>query len=82
LPSNHEHPDWFRPVFKELDRRGLPYVRLDPRRHWYDPSAAIVRLFRSCSTRMSPSAYLRDGVQGTFFTLNYVAHLESLGIPW
>jgi len=44
----HEHPDWFRPVFKELDRRGLPYVRLDPRRHWYDP-ARDRAIIRSCS---------------------------------
>src|ERR687883_90275 len=25
----HEHPDWFRPLFAELDRRGVPYERLD-----------------------------------------------------
>ena len=22
----YEHPDWFRPLFAELDRRGTPYV--------------------------------------------------------
>ena len=33
----HEHPDWFRPLFAELDRRGIPFVRLDPRAHLYDP---------------------------------------------
>ena len=27
----HEHPLWFKPLFAELDRRGIPYVRLDPR---------------------------------------------------
>jgi hypothetical protein len=31
--------------------------------------------------RMSPSAYLRGGVQGMFFTLGYMAHLERLGVP-
>ena len=31
--------------------------------------------------RMSPSAYLRDGVQGIFYTLNYLRQLEYLGIP-
>lgn len=76
----HEHPDWFRPVFAELDRRGIRYVRLDPRAHCYDPSE------RSCPyslvfNRMSPSAYLRGGIQGTFFTLGYLAHLERLRIP-
>ena len=76
----HEHPDWFRPVFKELERRGLPFVRIDPRRHWYDTSAQSYN-FSLLFNRMSPSAYLRQGVQGTFFTLNFVAHLENLGIP-
>ena len=28
----HEHPDWFRPLFAELDRRGVPYTRLDAAR--------------------------------------------------
>ena len=23
----HEHPDWFRPLFTELERRGVPYAR-------------------------------------------------------
>ena len=76
----HEHPDWFRPLFKELERRGLPIVRLDPRRHWFDTEASGYN-FSLLFNRMSPSAYLRDGVQGTFFTLSYLAHLESLGIP-
>jgi D-alanine-D-alanine ligase-like ATP-grasp enzyme len=30
---------------------------------------------------MSPSAYLRGGVQGMFFTLGFMAHLERLGVP-
>jgi hypothetical protein len=76
----HEHPDWFRPLFAELDRRGLPYVRLDPRAHCYDPSETEVT-FSLFFNRMSPSAYLRGGIQGMFFTLGYLAHLERLGVP-
>ena len=34
----HEHPDWFRPLFAELERRGIPFVRHDPRAHLYDPA--------------------------------------------
>ena len=30
---------------------------------------------------MSPSAYLRGGIQGMFFTLGYLAHLERVGLP-
>jgi len=76
----HEHPDWFRPLFAELERRGIPFIRLDPRSHLFDPtekSAPYSLLFN----RMSPSAYLRGGVQGMFFTLGFLAHVERLGVP-
>ena len=76
----HEHPDWFRPLFAELDRRGLPYVRLDPRAHSYDPSSSS-KDYSLFINRMSPSAYLRGGVQGMFYTLGLLAHLERVGTP-
>ena len=38
----HEHPDWFRPLFAELERRDIPYVRLDAAAHSYDPSERTV----------------------------------------
>ncbi|WP_439623526.1 ATP-grasp domain-containing protein [Gemmata sp.] len=76
----HEHPDWFRPLFAELERRGLPFVRLDPRAHVYDPGEKQSP-YALVFNRMSPSAYLRGGVQGMFFTLGFMAHLERLGVP-
>jgi hypothetical protein len=76
----HEHPDWFKPLFAELDRRGIPVVKFDPRFHQYDPSEQRPQ-FGLFFNRMSPSAYLRDGVQGMFFTLSYLSHLERIGVP-
>jgi glutathione synthase/RimK-type ligase-like ATP-grasp enzyme len=76
----HEHPDWFRPLFAELERRGIPFVRQDPRAHLYDPSEGRPP-FSLLFNRMSPSAYLRGGIQGMFFTLGYLAHLERVGLP-
>ena len=76
----HEHPDWFRPLFAELERRDIAYVRLDPKAHVYDPGAGD-RDYALLFNRMSPSAYLREGEQGIFFTLSYLGHLERLGIP-
>ncbi|QDU18274.1 ATP-grasp domain-containing protein [Urbifossiella limnaea] len=76
----HEHPDWFRPLFAELDRRGIAYARLDPRAHLYDPADGRPP-YSLLFNRMSPSAYLRGGVQGMFFTLGYLAHLERVGLP-
>jgi hypothetical protein len=76
----HEHPDWFRPLFTELDRRNIPYLRLDPRAHFYDP-AEFESPYSLVFNRMSPSAYLRGGVQGMFFTQSFMAHLERLDVP-
>ena len=74
----YEHPDWFKPLFAELDRRGTPYVRIDARTHRYDVAdrAATFGLFFN---RMSPSAYLRGHGHGIFYTLNYLEHLERIG---
>ena len=74
----YEHPDWFRPLFAELDRRGTHYVKIDARRHFYDPSQTE-REYGVLFNRMSPSAYLRSDHPGIFYTLGYLAHLERLG---
>src|SRR5882672_8311965 len=76
----HEHPDWFKPLFAELDRRGLPYVRLDAAAHVYDPSEDDVP-YSLVFNRASPSAYLRGHRQSTFHTLHWLRHLERIGIP-
>ena len=46
----HEHPDWFRPLFAELDRRGMPYVRLDAAAHTLRSVGDRRSRTRSCST--------------------------------
>ncbi len=74
----HEHPDWFKPLFAELEKRGLPYVRLNPARHRFNINETDVE-YSLFFNRMSPSAYLRDGEQGLFFTLGYLKHLETFG---
>lgn len=76
----HEHPDWFRPLFTELERRGLPYVRLDAAAHRYDP-AERSSPYSVVVNRASPSAYLRGHGQSTFHTLHWLRHLERLGVP-
>src|SRR5437763_814167 len=74
----HEHPDWFRPLFSELDRRGTPYVRIDARRHHFDVADRELD-FSLLFNRMSPSAYLRGESHGIYHTLAYLDHLERLG---
>jgi hypothetical protein len=76
----HEHPDWFKPLFAELERRGLPYVRLDASAHSFDPSEDDVP-YSVVVNRASPSAYMRGHIQSTFHTLHWLRHLERVGIP-
>ena len=76
----YEHPDWFKPLFAELDRRGIPFVRLDAAAHTWDP-AELESPFSLVVNRASPSAYLRGNAQSTFHTLHWLKHLERLGVP-
>lgn len=75
----YEHPDWFRPLFAELERRGTPYVRVDAARHRFDPGAAG-EPFALLFNRMSASAYLRGHGNAVFYTRHYLRHLERAGV--
>src|SRR5258707_753145 len=48
----YEHPDWFRPLFQQLDERGVPWLKIDARqsRRTGFTSASIPR--RSCRKRL------------------------------
>lgn len=76
----HEHQDWFRPLFAELDRRGMRYERIDARRHSYDIDGRDEAGYSLVLNRMSPSAYLRAAGHSILYTQNYLVHLEQLGV--
>lgn len=83
LPSKpigiyYEHPEWFKPLFAELDRRGLPYEKIDAAHHLFDPTEEESP-YALVVNRMSSSAYLRDHGQGIFHTAGFTSHLEQLG---
>src|SRR5262249_50608535 len=75
----HEHPDWFRPLFNELERRAVPYVRLDALQHRYEPGAGGPP-YSLVFNRMSPSAWRRGGEHSIFYTLQYLDQLERYGV--
>ena len=79
LAVYYEHPDWFRPLFTELERRGTPHQRLHVDDHRYDP-ADPAPPYSLVFNRMSPSAWLRGRGDAVFYTLQYLAHLERLGV--
>ncbi len=76
----HEHPDWFRPLFTELDARGIAYERLDAAAHLFNP-AENTAPWSLVFNRASPSAYLRGHAQATFHTLHWLRHLDRIGVP-
>jgi glutathione synthase/RimK-type ligase-like ATP-grasp enzyme len=76
----YEHPHWFEPLFTELSRREIPHVKIDAAHHGFDPSGAdgdISLVFN----RMSPSAWKRGHGEAIFYTRDYLAHLDSRGVP-
>lgn len=75
----YEHPEWFKPLFAELDRRGLPYEKIDAAHHLFDPSE-LESPYGLVINRMSSSAYLRGHGQGIFHTAGFLTHLERLGV--
>lgn len=75
----YEHPDWFRPLFAELDKREIAFTRIDARCHSYDVTERA-KSYALVFNRMSASAYLRNHGQGIFFTRDYLAYLESVGV--
>jgi len=80
LAIYYEHPDWFRPLFETLERRGVPYLKLDAGAHVFDvgeraPPYSLV------FNRASPSGYLRGHLGTIFSTWSWLSHLERIGVP-
>jgi hypothetical protein len=74
----YEHPEWFRPLFAELERRGVAYEPIHAARHAFDPDArgsghSVV------VNRMSPSAWTRGHAAAIFHSLHYLTWLDEIG---
>ncbi len=76
----YEHPVWFKPLFKELEKRKIPFIRIQAGNHQYNPAEREVP-FSLLVNRLSSSAYARGNSQAIFHSANYLAHVERLGIP-
>ena len=76
----YEHPDWFRPLFAELERRGVEYEKIDATRHFFDPDADPGDKYSLFFNRMSASAYLRGHGNAVLYTRGLLANLERQGL--
>jgi hypothetical protein len=74
----YEHPQWFNPLFAELERRGTGFSKIYIPDAFYDIGAKVP--FRVLFNRMSPSAKSRGNGSGIFHTLAYLDHLDLLGV--
>jgi hypothetical protein len=76
----YEQPNWFKPLFAELDRRGVQYVKLFAPDHTWAPEDHPEEQYSLVFNRMSPSAWNRDHGDQIFYTLGFLEHLASRGV--
>jgi hypothetical protein len=74
----YEHPQWFVPLFAELERREIPFERIHAASLRFDP-ADLEQRYSLVVNRMSPSAWTRGHERALFSTLHYLAYLEQTG---
>jgi len=74
-----EHPEWFKPLFATLDRRGLPWTPIDAAALAWDPT--VHPGFDLLVNRMSPSAWTRGHGHAIQSTLAYLHYVERWGVP-
>ncbi len=76
----YEHPEWFKPLFAELERRGVPYQPIEMEDLVFG-AADRSSNYSLIVNRMSPSAWLRGHEHAVSQTLNYLAYLSEIGTP-
>jgi hypothetical protein len=73
----HEHPEWQKPLFAALERRGVSFEPFDVTRAAFsnvEPPRALLYF-----NQASPSAYLRGHTRAVPLALAYLRSLERLG---
>ena len=74
----YEHPEWFRPLFAALDRRGVAYEAIRLTDHLFDPADRSIPAPVVLS-RVAMSGFLRDPEHGIFYTQSLLAHWQANG---
>ena len=73
----HEHPEWQKPLFAELDRRRISYVPFNVSKAAFsDVEPPVAPLYFN---QASPSAYIRGNTRAVPLALAYMRSLELLG---
>jgi glutathione synthase/RimK-type ligase-like ATP-grasp enzyme len=73
----HEHPEWQKPLFEALERRGIAYAPFDLKAAAFSNiDSPVARLYFN---QASPSAYVRGNARAVPLALAYMRTLERLG---
>src|SRR5580658_1943309 len=72
-----EHPEWQKPLWAALERRGVRYAALDLKRAAFDPDAVPEAALYF--NQASPSAYLRGNTRAVPLALSLMRSLELGG---
>jgi biotin carboxylase len=78
LAVYYEHPAWFEPLFRTLERRGVDYVKIAIQDHIFEPGdlAAPAKVVLN---RLAMSSFLRQAEHATFYTQALLAHWATAG---
>jgi glutathione synthase/RimK-type ligase-like ATP-grasp enzyme len=76
----YEHPEWFKPLFAKLEERSVPHEHVLAHKHHYEPDHREPP-YSLVVNRVSPSSYLRGHASAIFYALQYLQHIEALGVP-
>src|SRR5262249_34449428 len=75
-----EHPDWSNRLMRELAQRRLPFEKIDPSNHSWDPHDRTAR-YSVIVDRTIPASHRRGHANVLFYVEPLLAHWEALGIP-
>lgn len=73
----YEHPEWQKPLFLALERRGVRFAALDLKRGVFDPDE--IPRASIYFNQASPSAYVRGNTRAVPFALSLMRSLEQGG---
>jgi len=73
-----EHPEWQKPLFQALERRGVRYAAVDLKKAAFsDADAPLAPLYFN---QASPSAYVRGNARAVPYALSYIRALQLRGV--
>ena len=74
----YEHPEWQKPLFQALERRGVRFAAVDLKKAAFsDADEPLAPLYFN---QASPSAYVRGNARAVPYALSYIRALQTRGV--